>query len=117
MPMKKSSKEPGCACGGKDYPTCCGRFIEDGNIPSTAEELMRSRCTAYTLQNGDYLRATWHAGTRPAEDVTQDDLKWLGLEVRNHASNGDEATVEFVARGKQGGRAFRLHEISRFVRE
>ena len=42
----------------------------------------------------------------------------LGLEVKKcNAESADRATVEFVARYKIGGRAFRLHEISRFVRE
>ena len=45
-------------------------------------------------------------------------LKWLGLEVRHHAmQDTDYATVEFIARGKLGGRARRLGETSRFARE
>lgn len=79
---------------------------------------MRSRYTAYTLRNEPYLKATWHESTRPDEAVAQDaDVKWLGLEVRRHVPAGEDATVEFVARYKIGGRAHRLHEISRFVRE
>ncbi len=78
---------------------------------------MRSRYTAYTLGNEAYLQATWHPSTRPAEMATDDGAKWLGLEVRKHLPAGDAATVEFVARYKLGGRAHRLHEISRFVRE
>ena len=38
------------------------------------------------------------------------------MEVRNLLPAGEEATVEFVARCKIGGRAHRLHEVSRFVR-
>jgi SEC-C motif domain protein len=50
--------------------------------------------------------------------VAEDDgLKWIELEVRKHQQAGDEATVEFVARYKIGGRAERLHEVSRFIRE
>jgi SEC-C motif-containing protein len=45
-------------------------------------------------------------------------LRWLGLEVRRHVqTDADHAVVEFVARSKCGGRAQRLHETSRFVRE
>lgn len=107
-----------CPCGGGTYVQCCGRFIDGGVVPRTAEQLMRSRYTAYTLRNEPYLKATWHASTRPADSVTQDDgAKWLGLEVRKHVPAGEEATVEFVARYKIGGRAHRLHEVSRFVRE
>jgi SEC-C motif-containing protein len=107
-----------CPCGGAEYVQCCGRFIEGNAVPQTAEELMRSRYTAYTMRNEPYLKATWHASKRPAEPVVEnDDTKWLGLEVRKHVPAGEEATVEFVARCKIGGRAHRLHEVSRFVRE
>jgi SEC-C motif-containing protein len=45
-------------------------------------------------------------------------LKWLGLEVRRTAQqDAAHATVEFVARSRLGGRAQRLHEVSRFAFE
>lgn len=107
-----------CPCGGGGYALCCGRFIDGGELPQTAEQLMRSRYTAYTQGNAGYLKKTWHPTTRPAEDVAREEgLKWLGLEVRRHVPAGDKATVEFVARYKTGGRAHRLHEVSNFVRE
>jgi SEC-C motif-containing protein len=66
-----------------------------------------------------YLRATWHPSTRPAAlDLAADNTKWLGLDVKSHlCGSADRATVEFVAHYKTGGRAKRLHEVSRFVRE
>ena len=71
--------------------------------------------------DADYLRATWHADTRPADLDLGDAAatRWLGLDVKRHALTGDDsAIVEFVARYKVGGApAVRLHEISRFVRE
>lgn len=80
---------------------------------------MRSRYAAYTLGDEAYLRATWYPRTLPEETLVSNEpgMKWLGLEVRRHAEAGDEATVEFIARYKLGGRAQRMHEISRFVRE
>ncbi len=78
---------------------------------------MRSRYSAYVLERGDYLLATWHPRTRPAALPLQPGLKWLGLEVRRQHEDGASASVEFVARSKTGGRAARLHETSRFVRE
>lgn len=80
---------------------------------------MRSRYSAYVLRLEDYLLATWHASTRPAAlDLgAEAPAKWLGLEVRAHSESVDAATVEFVARCRVGGRAQRLHELSRFVRE
>lgn len=81
---------------------------------------MRSRYCAYTMGLEPYLLSTWHASTRPPTlDLSDDkDTRWLGLEVRRHqATGGDTAIIEFVARYKIGGRAHRLHEVSRFVRE
>jgi SEC-C motif-containing protein len=113
----KHGEESICPCGAAAYARCCGRFIGRPDVPQTAVELMRSRYTAYVRREDHYLHTTWHASTRPGMPVTEDGLKWLGLEVRKQAQAGDAAAVEFVARYKTGGRAHRLHEISRFVRE
>ena len=79
---------------------------------------MRSRYSAFVLARPDYLLATWHPSTRPTLEADGPGLNWLGLEVRRHTViDADHATVEFVARSKLAGRARRLHEISRFVRE
>lgn len=117
--MARPVKQDLCPCGGAVYAQCCGRFIAKGEVPQTALELMRSRYTAYTLRDEAYLQATWYAGTRPDLQLAAADqgLQWLGLEVHSHHQKGDDATVEFVARYKIGGRAERLHEVSRFIRE
>lgn len=80
---------------------------------------MRSRYSAYVLGLNDYLLDTWHASTRPASlPPSEGGLRWLGLEVRRRELiDDDRAVVEFVARSKLGGRAHRLHESSRFIRE
>ena len=114
-----------CACGsGVPYASCCGAlhraFAEDGAmVAADAQALMRSRYTAYTMDLIEYLLATWHPSTRPPSlDRGEHDLKWLGLEVRRHTrQDADHEQVEFVARSKVGGRAHRMHELSRFVRE
>jgi SEC-C motif domain protein len=113
---------PPCPCGSPlALNVCCGRYHAGPQhlLAPTAEALMRSRYAAYTLGLHDYLLATWHASTRPATlEPDPPGLKWLGLEVRRHAQQSDaQAIVEFVARSKLGGRAQRLHETSRFVRE
>lgn len=111
-----------CPCGlPAPYADCCGRY-HAGPLhlqAPDAEALMRSRYSAFVNGLPDYLLATWHASTRPATlEPDPPGLRWLGLDVRRHASqDADHATVEFVARSKLGGRAQRLHEISRFVRE
>ena len=116
-----------CPCGRVDakkravaYADCCGRFVDHFNdVPAPdAEHLMRSRYSAFVLEQADYLLATWHSSTRPASLDFDAGAKWLGLEVRGHKVTGaDTAEVEFVARYRLDSRAVRLHERSRFVRE
>jgi SEC-C motif-containing protein len=119
-----------CPCGGASpeanvkrlpkYAQCCGRFIEGGEAPATAMELMRSRYTAYVLGDTKYLRATWSEATCPSDlDGSADSAtRWLGLQIKRHTPiDTNHAEVEFVARYKVGGRAHRLHETSRFERD
>ncbi len=79
---------------------------------------MRSRYTAYVLKLEDYLLATWHPQTRPtALDLAADgNVNWQSLEIRRASEEGDLAAVEFVARYKVNGRAWKLHETSSFSR-
>ena len=79
---------------------------------------MRSRYSAFVAKRADYLLATWHPRTRPPELFLDEDPepRWLGLAVKRAEQNGDSGLVEFVARYKLGGRAFRLHETSHFER-
>ena len=79
---------------------------------------MRSRYSAFVRGDGAHLLATWHPSTRPAALDLEPGVKWLGLAVRDHRPiDADHAEVEFVARSRPAGRATRLHERSRFVRE
>lgn len=109
-----------CPCGRPlPYAECCGR-CHAGTPAADAESLMRSRYSAYVLGLEDYLLDTWHVGTRPPRlDLrAESPAQWLGLQVKSSKPTGaDTATVEFVARYKSNGRARRLHETSRFVRE
>jgi SEC-C motif-containing protein len=116
-----------CPCGRLDarrkplsFARCCGRYLADfAQTPAPdAESLMRSRYTAFVLQDADYLLATWHPSRRPATLEFEPGLKWLGLEIRAQRQlDATHAEVEFVARSRTAGRAHRLHERSRFVGE
>jgi len=114
--MKVATQMP-CPCGRGLYADCC-EPLHTGTAAANAEALMRSRYSAYVLKLAAYVQATWHASTRPAELLLEDEqTKWLGLDIRRHSQQDDTASVEFIARYKVNGRAHRLHEISRFVRE
>ena len=109
-----------CPCdSGSTYADCCGDWhagLLQGLHAPTPEALMRSRYSAYVLGLIDYLLATWHPATAPGE-LELPPLKWLGLEVLLAQSTAQAGVVEFVARCRENGRAQRMHETSRFVRE
>lgn len=118
-PGLKAQGEPACPCGsGRSEADCCGAlhraFAERGLLLApSAEALMRSRYTAYVRDRRDYLLATWHPRTRPAQlDAPEPGLRWLGLALQQVGAD----RVRFVARCKSGGRAQRLQESSRFER-
>ena len=108
-----------CPCGsGQALEACCGRWHTGAPAPD-AESLMRSRYSAFVLGLEAYLLSTWHPDTRPADLQLDTPPKphWLGLTIKSHQPiDATHATVEFVARYKLNGRAFKLHETSRFER-
>lgn len=116
-----NSPQSPCPCGSSgSYSGCCGRF-HNGGTATTPEQLMRSRYSAYTLGLSEYLLASWHPSTRPVTLSLDQDAgapQWLGLKIRATALQDEHhGTVEFVARWRIEGRAERMHELSRFVRE
>ena len=83
---------------------------------------MRSRYSAYVLNDESYLLETWHKKTRPQTlDLSkQEPLKWIGLKVLSHTIDIDSphaANVEFVARYRVNGKAEKIRELSRFLKE
>lgn len=117
--MRQPDTTP-CRCGsGQPFADCCEPYLTDNAQAQTAEALMRSRYVAYTQGLEPYLLSTWHSTTRPAAlKLNEEPLpNWIGLSIKRHESQDDDhAIVEFVARYKIGGRAYRLHETSRFIR-
>ena len=118
--------EQNCYCGRKlDYTHCCGEIHSGENKATTAEELMRSRYSAFVQADIDYILATYASKTRPVEE--RDDIlkwtqsvKWLGLEVLKTEKgevNDSEGWVEFKACFKEDGQNQIMHERSYFQKE
>ncbi|MBT5753301.1 MAG: hypothetical protein HOI33_11435 [Rhodospirillaceae bacterium] len=91
----------------------------------TAEALMRSRYTAFTLKNLDYIEKT-HASeirkqyNRSAALSAINDANWLGLEVRNVVDGGEDdqiGTVEFLSNFLRDEQNFIHHELASFRKE
>lgn len=110
-----------CPCRKKSEVTkfsdCCKPLLDGERFPETAEALMRSRYSAFVIQDARYLAATWHASTRPAQIDFHLDQEWMQLRVVRVNEEGDAATVEFIACSRIGGASGTIHELSKFVRE
>jgi len=95
---------------GKPYKTCCQPY-HLGAKPANAEQLMRSRFSAYVLGLADYLTLTWAAKTCPNNLSHEPDDTWLKLEVIKTNKN----QVEFKAFFKDNNGFNVLHETSDFI--
>jgi SEC-C motif-containing protein len=119
MPLRSDGLRP-CPCGsGLVYNVCCGPLHHGERQAETAEELMRSRYSAYACSDSDYLFRTWHPRTRPADAAVGGDVVWKGLDVTGTAAGGidDEyGEVEFTARFEAAAGPGSMHERSRFER-
>lgn len=112
-----------CPCGtALSYTACCGLYIDSGNIPNTAEALMRSRYSAYTQAKISYIKRTMfgkamlHFNAGDAKRWARR-VQWMGLNVINTFSeNENKAFVEFRAIFKEGNALHTIHEVSEFHR-
>jgi SEC-C motif-containing protein len=110
-----------CPCdSGLPYAECCGRLHDGTAAAATAEQLMRSRYSAFAVGDPAHLLATWHPTTRPRSLALDPAVRWVGPEVlatTGGALLAAEGTVEFRAHSVARGVAGSQHEDSRFVRE
>lgn len=111
-----------CLCGsGADYHQCCGLYHTGKQHPTTAEALIRSRFTAYALDDTAYILATWDAQVPPEKiDFSAEKLNWQRLEIIDTKKGGAKDTkgvVEFKAYYAKHDEEHVLHEISRFVKK
>ena len=109
-----------CPCGsGPTYAECCGRLHDGTATAGTAEQLMRSRYSAFAVGDPAYLLATWHPSTRPPSLELDPTVRWTGLDVLATTDGGllaAEGTVEVRAWYRHGGETGSRHEVSRFTR-
>ena len=109
-----------CFCGSNTpFENCCKPYIDGNKKVATAENLMRSRYSAYIIVAIDYLIATTHSSQR--KYYSKSDLRtwavcnqWLKLEVIASTTT----TVEFKAHYLDVNKTAQMHhEKSTFVFE
>lgn len=99
------------------FGACCGPILAGGQA-ETAEKLMRSRYTAFAVNDVAHLARTWHPATRP-DDLDADGVdEWTGLTIVRSAGGPEDSAgiVEFRARWRSADDAGEIHEVSRFTR-
>jgi SEC-C motif-containing protein len=108
-----------CPCGsGEPCGRCCLALHRGERQAATAEQLMRSRYSAYAVGDLDYIWQTWHPRTRPDALTPDGGLIWAGLEILDTVDGGPEdqtGEVEFRAHYRDERRSGTLHERSRFA--
>lgn len=112
-----------CPCGSqKIYSACCGLYIDNAVLPPTPEALMRSRYTAYSQANIDYIAQTMKGRAAQGFNISNalqwaQQVQWLRLEVIKVSpltNSGKLGHVEFIAHFRLQGKAQRIHEVSEF---
>jgi SEC-C motif-containing protein len=113
-----------CPCGSsRQYEECCEPYISGKVAAETAEQLMRSRYTAYVRAAIDYLYDTTHPGHRKGYDhegtkVWAENSEWLGLEIISSSGGPSDSVgqVEFIARYRENETEHLHHEMGKFAR-
>lgn len=114
-----------CPCGSdRLYSECCEPFLRGHALPSSPEELMRSRYTAYSQADMDYIQRTMRGsalrGFNPEETkIWAAQAQWLSLKVISApqpASDSNLGYVEFIAVFVQRGNRQVIYERSEFQR-
>jgi len=109
-----------CPClSGEQYGHCCGRYHRGDAEAPTAEQLMRSRYSAFVVLDAGYLLRTWDPDTRPDGLELDPATEWRRLDIVSTSRGGPldtEGIVEFKAYFRHDGERGVQHETSRFVR-
>ena len=109
-------------CSGLSYEKCCKPLLELGLKPKTAEQLMRSRYTAFARGQVDYILTTSHPQHRRDIDLKaikawSEQSEWIKLEIirtEQGLEQDETGMVEFIAHYKQQGHMLQHHEVGRF---
>ncbi|MBU2871266.1 YchJ family metal-binding protein [Colwellia sp. E2M01] len=115
-----------CPCGSTLlFSQCCQPFItnnDEQKLPSSPEQLMRSRFSAYAIKNGQYIFDTY--GKAQQVNLTVSDIQswadeciWVALVIHNTLSNDTINTVEFSAYYIVDNTLCELREVSNFAVE
>ncbi len=125
QPTSSEREQSLCPCKSKlTYAECCHPFHYGKARPKTAEQLMRSRYSAFFFRLSEYLVQTVHPDTREPDlqkqlEDTLHYLNWQFLTIVGTSKGGEKdkrGKVEFIADYFSEGQKYKIHECSRFKR-
>lgn len=107
-------------CSVRPFENCCLPVHGCHAVAETAEQLMRSRYSAYVMGNTEFLKSSWQSGYRPEFIGEMTAVNWCRLEIvsteTGHRSD-KEGWVEFKAYFIEHDKLCCLHESSYFVQQ
>lgn len=115
-----------CYCQSqKTFDHCCAPIHKGERVAATAEELMRSRYSAFVVADINYLMRSHHVSTRPVNDKKEmlrwtKSVQWMGLQIVSKSAgqaSDTEGHVEFRASYLEQGQPQCIYENSYFVKE
>ena len=112
-----------CYCGSQQfYNDCCEPYISGKIRPTSAEQLMRSRFTAFCCDQNEYLLNTLHPSKQNGNQTFDENhhITWISLEVlHTHAGQAKDliGTVEFTASFHENNGFYVLQEKSEFIKQ
>ncbi|WP_258872059.1 YchJ family protein [Thalassotalea euphylliae] len=117
------NKDKACPCGsGMTFLLCCQPFLTGAKYPVNAEQLMRSRFSAYSESHAQYIFDTYTQESQQTNSVS--DIEewakeniWLRLTVHQHNPVAQPAQVEFSAFYLHQERVYEMRECSNFIKE
>lgn len=112
-----------CPCGSsRPFAECCRPIITGEARAETAEQLMRSRYSAYVKKEMAWLRESLHPDHRADYDEASsrawaERAEWHGIEILNRVKGGpadEQGTVEFVVSFTENDVRQEHREVSSF---
>jgi len=115
-----------CPCNHlRNYEECCGKIHRSIFNAQTAEELMRSRYSAFVLDKMDYLKlshanSTVHTFNLKSVSKWTKTVKWVKLEIlfsKKGKKKNYSGYVEFKAYYEENTILNHIHGKSRFIKQ
>ena len=123
--MEHSSPDT-CPCGSaRSYEQCCKDFHDGKQKAKTPESLLRSRFSAFFLENLDYVFDTsasknQNEGLRQSLREVSKSTQWRSLHILErfpHTQDLIGQKIRYVAFFEREGTPFQIHELSYFCVE